>query len=174
MRVDELAAALEHAAGPTIVCAKAGEVNTGSFDELDAIADLAEAGGAWLHVDGAIGLWAAASPRLRGLVAGVERADSWATDAHKWLNVPYDCGIAFVGDPEPHRAAMTVRAAYLVHDAGARDEMDWTPEFSRRARGFTVYAALRSLGRQGIAELLESSCDRATQFADADRRDPRL
>jgi glutamate/tyrosine decarboxylase-like PLP-dependent enzyme len=167
MLVDELAAALREGGGPTIVCAKAGEVNTGSFDDLEAIADLVEGTGAWLHVDGAIGLWAATSPRLRGLVTGVERADSWATDAHKWLNVPYDCGIAFVAHPESHRAAMAVRAAYLVQDAQARDEMDWTPEFSRRARAFTVYAALRSLGRQGVAELVESSCDRAKQFADA-------
>jgi glutamate/tyrosine decarboxylase-like PLP-dependent enzyme len=167
LRVDELVAALRGSDGPTIVCAQAGEVNTGSFDELEAIADLVEATGAWLHLDGAFGLWAAASPRLRGLVAGAERADSWATDAHKWLNVPYDCGIAFVADPEPHRAAMAVRAAYLVHDAEARDQMDWTPEFSRRARGFAVYAALRSLGRSGVAALVDASCDRARQFATA-------
>jgi glutamate/tyrosine decarboxylase-like PLP-dependent enzyme len=167
MRVADLAAALRGRDGPAIVCAQAGEVNTGSFDDLQAIADLAEESSAWLHVDGAFGLWAAASPRLRGLVAGAERADSWATDAHKWLNVPYDCGIAFVADPEPHRAAMSVRAAYLVQDgATVRDQMDWTPEFSRRARGFAVYAALRSLGRQGVAELVESSCARARQFAE--------
>ena len=166
MQVDALAAALHSNEGPTIVCSQAGEVNTGSVDELQQIADLVEGGDAWLHVDGAFGLWAAASPRLRGLVAGAERADSWATDAHKWLNVPYDCGIAFVADSEPHRAAMAVRAAYLVLDAEARDQMDWTPEFSRRARGFAVYAALRSLGRRGVAELIESSCDRATQFAE--------
>ena len=166
MQVDALAEALHPSDGPTIVCAQAGEVNTGSVDELQQIADLVKDAGAWLHVDGAFGLWAAASPRLRSLVAGAERADSWATDAHKWLNVPYDCGIAFVADSEPHRAAMAVRAAYLVKDAEARDQMDWTPEFSRRARGFAVYAALRSLGRRGVAELVESSCDRATQFAE--------
>jgi len=165
MVVGELASTLGSGEGPTIVCAQAGEVNTGSFDDLEAIADLAEAAGAWLHVDGAFGLWAAASPRLRGLIAGAERADSWATDAHKWLNVPYDCGIAFVADPKPHRAAMAVRAAYLVQDEAARDQMDWTPEFSRRARGFAVYAGLRSLGRSGVAELVERSCARATQFA---------
>lgn len=166
MQVDDLAEAVLSSDGPTIVCAQAGEVNTGSFDELEPIADLVEGTGAWLHVDGAFGLWAAASPRLRGLVAGAEHADSWATDAHKWLNVPYDCGIAFVADPEPHRAAMAVRAAYLVQDADARDQMDWTPEFSRRARGFAVYAALRSLGRSGVAEMVERSCARARQFAE--------
>ena len=165
MVVGDLAAVLRDGDGPTIVCATAGEVNTGSVDDLEAVADLAKAAGAWLHVDGAFGLWAAASPRLRVLVAGAERADSWATDAHKWLNVPYDSGIAFVADPDLHRAAMTVRAAYLVHDEGARDQMDWTPEFSRRARGFAVYAALRSLGRSGVAALVEGSCARARQFA---------
>ncbi len=173
MRTEELARALGNDTGPAIVCAQAGEVNTGSFDDLEAIAELAGETGAWLHVDGAFGLWAAASPRLRLLVAGAERADSWATDAHKWLNVPYDCGIAFVADQEPHRAAMSVRAAYLVQDgATARDPMDWTPEFSRRARGFAVYAALRSLGRQGVAELVESSCARARQFAEEIARIP--
>ena len=106
--------------------------------------------GAWLHVDGAFGLWAAASPSLRQLVSGVERADSWATDAHKWLNVPYDSGLAFCAHPAAHRAAMGVQAEYLVHDAGGnRDQLDWNPEFSRRARGFPVYAALRTLGRSG-------------------------
>jgi glutamate/tyrosine decarboxylase-like PLP-dependent enzyme len=168
MRADELRAALDAGDGPTIVCAQVGEVNTGSVDPLPSIAEAAEEAGAWLHVDGAFGLWAAASPRLRHLVAGMERADSWATDAHKWLNVPYDCGIAFVAHPEHHRAAMSVRAAYLVQDPdAARDQMDWTPEFSRRARGFAVYAALRSLGRSGVAEMVEGSCARARQFAAA-------
>jgi glutamate/tyrosine decarboxylase-like PLP-dependent enzyme len=166
MQVDELRAALEGESGPTIVCAQIGEVNTGSADQIEEIASITEAFGAWLHIDGAFGLWAAASPKLRRLVAGAERADSWATDAHKWLNVPYDCGIAFVAQPEPHRAAMQVKAEYLVHDPdAARDQMDWTPEFSRRARGFAVYAALRSLGRRGVMELVEGSCTRARQFA---------
>jgi glutamate/tyrosine decarboxylase-like PLP-dependent enzyme len=166
MQVDELRAALEGESGPTIVCAKIGEVNTGSADRIEEIASITEAHGAWLHIDGAFGLWAAVSPELRHLVAGVERADSWATDAHKWLNVPYDCGIAFVAQPEPHRAAMQVKAEYLVRDpSAARDQMDWTPEFSRRARGFAVYAALRSLGRRGVKELVEGSCARARQFA---------
>jgi glutamate/tyrosine decarboxylase-like PLP-dependent enzyme len=157
---------LEHAAGPTIVCAQAGEVNTGAFDSLAEIAELARSAGAWLHVDGAFGLWAAASPERRHLVDGLAGADSWATDAHKWLNVPYDCGLVFCADPEAHRAAMTSRAAYFA-DAGEwrRDAFDWTPESSRRARGITVYAALRSLGRAGVAELVERCCARAYQFA---------
>jgi len=178
MRVDALRAALGESSGPagsapTIICAQVGEVNTGSVDPMSEIVELAGEADAWLHVDGAFGLWAAASPALRDLVAGVEHADSWATDAHKWLNVPYDCGIAFVANPESHRAAMAVQAEYLVQDRhAARDQMDWTPEFSRRARGFAVYAALRSLGRAGVAELVESSCARAKEFADAIARLP--
>jgi glutamate/tyrosine decarboxylase-like PLP-dependent enzyme len=155
-------------AGPTIVCVQAGDVNTGGFDPVGEIADAVEGTGAWLHVDGAFGLWAAASPALRGLVEGVERADSWATDAHKWLNVPYDSGIAFCAHPESHRAAMTVRASYLVQsgDDGPRDPVDWTPEFSRRARAFAVYAAVRSLGRTGVAGLVDRCCAHARRFAD--------
>jgi glutamate/tyrosine decarboxylase-like PLP-dependent enzyme len=154
--------------GPTIVCAQAGEVNTGAFDPLPQIADASEAAGAWLHVDGAFGIWAAVSPRLRHLVEGLERADSWTTDAHKWLNVPYDSGIVFCKHPESHRAAMTIAASYLIQDEDARvrDEVDWVPEFSRRARGFSVYAALRSLGRSGLVELVERCCDGATRFAE--------
>jgi glutamate/tyrosine decarboxylase-like PLP-dependent enzyme len=154
--------------GPTIVCAQAGEVNTGAFDPLPEIADACERSGAWLHVDGAFGLWAAAAPSRKHLVKGIERADSWTTDAHKWLNVPYDSGIVFCAHPESHRAAMTITASYLIQDEGAqrvRDQVDWVPEFSRRARGFPVYAALRSLGRSGIAELVERCCDEATRFA---------
>jgi glutamate/tyrosine decarboxylase-like PLP-dependent enzyme len=168
MDLSALRAVLAELDGPTIVCAQLGEVNTGSFDPIAEIADLAHDRQVWLHVDGAFGLWAAAAPALRPLVAGAELADSWATDAHKWLNVPYDCGIAFVASPDAHRAAMTVRAEYLVQDPdGARDEVDWTPEFSRRARGFVVYAALRSLGRSGVADLVERCCARARQFADS-------
>jgi glutamate/tyrosine decarboxylase-like PLP-dependent enzyme len=155
---------------PTIVCAQAGEVNTGAFDPLPEIADACEQAGAWLHVDGAFGLWAAVAPARRHLVEGIERADSWTTDAHKWLNVPYDSGIVFCAHPESHRAAMTVTASYLIQDEGARrvrDQVDWVPEFSRRARGFPVYAALRSLGRSGIAELVERCCEGATRFAAA-------
>jgi glutamate/tyrosine decarboxylase-like PLP-dependent enzyme len=168
MEVDALQAALAAVDGPAIVCAQAGEVNTGAFDPIPEIAQVAREHGAWLHVDGAFGLWAAAAPSLRHLVEGVDRADSWATDAHKWLNVPYDCGLAFVAHPDAHRASMRLTAAYLVADpAAARDEMDWTPEFSRRARGFAVYAALRSLGRSGVADLVERCCARARQFAEA-------
>ena len=151
---------------PTIVCGQAGEVNTGASDDLEAIAEAASEAGAWFHIDGAFGLWAAASPELRHLVRGSERADSWTTDAHKWLNVPYDSGFAFCAHPEAHRAAIGVTASYLVQgDDGERDQMDWTPEFSRRARGFAVYAALRSLGRSGVGDLIERSCAHARRFA---------
>ncbi len=166
MDIEGLGEALAARVGPTIVCAQLGEVNTGSFDPVSEIVELAHANDAWVHVDGAFGLWAAASPTLRHLTLGSDRADSWATDAHKWLNVPYDCGIAIVADPEPHRAAMTVQAEYLVQDPGAaRDEVDWTPEFSRRARGFAVYAALRSLGRRGVTDLVDRTCAHARRFA---------
>ena len=166
MDAAELRLALAADSGPTIVCAQLGEVNTGSCDAVGEIADAVEGTGAWLHVDGAFGLWAAATPSRRHLIAGYERADSWTTDAHKWLNVPYDCGLAFVAHPEPHRAAMSVQAEYLVQDPeAARDEVDWTPEFSRRARGFPVYAALRSLGRSGVADLVERCCEHAQRFA---------
>ena len=163
MRLDELRLGY----GPAIVCGQAGEVNTGAFDDLEAIADAAAEAGAWFHVDGAFGLWAAASPALRHLLKGSERADSWATDAHKWLNVPYDSGLAFCAHPDAHRAAMSVTASYLVHsgDDRERDQVDWTPEFSRRARGFPTYAAIRSLGRTGIAELVEGCCANARRFA---------
>ena len=169
MEPDALRQALERLDGPIIVCAQAGNVNTGACDPLDAVADAVEGTGAWLHVDGAFGLWAAVSPGLRHLVRGVERADSWATDAHKWLNVPYDNGIAFCAHPDAHRASMGVRASYLVHSdpGGPRDELDWNPEFSRRARGFPVYAAIRSLGRSGIAELVERCCAHARRFGEA-------
>jgi glutamate/tyrosine decarboxylase-like PLP-dependent enzyme len=168
MRVDALADALEGASGPTIVCAQAGEVNTGAFDPLPEIAAACRDARAWLHVDGAFGIWAAVSPRFRHLVAGVELADSWTTDAHKWLNVPYDSGIVMCAHPESHRNAMTVSASYLIMDEGTRrvrDEMDWVPEFSRRARGFAVYAALRSLGRRGVQDLVERCCDAAARFS---------
>ena len=141
-------------------------MNTGAVDPVAELCDVVEESGvdAWVHVDGAFGLWAAASPARRHLVAGIERADSWATDAHKWLNVPYDSGLALCAHPDDHRAAMTVQAAYLEQAGadGPRDQMDWNPEFSRRARGFSVYAALRSLGRQGVADLVTTSCDLAS------------
>jgi glutamate/tyrosine decarboxylase-like PLP-dependent enzyme len=159
--------ALQSADGPTIVCAQAGEVNTGAFDPFEEIADAAVEHGAWLHVDGAFGLWAAASPQLCGLVRGAERADSWITDAHKWLNVPYDSALVLCADIEAHRAAMTVTASYLIQDDDTvYDQVNWVPEFSRRARGFAIYAALRSLGRSGIAELVERACACARRFAE--------
>jgi glutamate/tyrosine decarboxylase-like PLP-dependent enzyme len=170
MRVDALADQLAAGGGPTIVCAQAGEVNSGAIDRLDEICHVAhDAAGAWVHVDGAFGLWAGASPEARPALAGVERADSWATDFHKWLNVPYDSGFVACADRDAHRGAMGTQADYLVYadaDAGGpRDQMDWNPEFSRRARGFAVYAALRSLGRQGVADLVDRCCARAREFA---------
>jgi glutamate/tyrosine decarboxylase-like PLP-dependent enzyme len=168
MQVTRLREALRAGGGPTIICAQAGEVNTGAFDDLDDIADAAALAGAWLHVDGAFGLWAAASPAHRHLVKGAERADSWAVDTHKWLNVPYDCGLAFCAHPDSHRAAMTATADYLVQGGPGqpRDAADWAPTFSQRARGFAVYAALRSLGRRGVAELVERTSAHARAFAE--------
>jgi glutamate/tyrosine decarboxylase-like PLP-dependent enzyme len=165
MVMEALRDELGRADGPTIVCVQAGDINTGAFDDFHAAADASAAAGAWLHVDGAIGLWAAASPSLRHLLAGFERADSWATDAHKLLNVPFDSGIAFCAHPESHRAALCVRSAYLVHADDARDAMDFGPEHSRRARGLPIYATLRSLGRAGVADLVERSCARARALA---------
>ncbi|MEN3312628.1 MAG: hypothetical protein V7645_1957 [Actinomycetota bacterium] len=168
MNATALRDALRGGDAPTIVCAQAGDVNTGAFDPFEEIADATAERGAWLHVDGAFGLWAAASPKLQNLVRGAERADSWITDAHKWLNVPYDSALVLCADPEAHRAAMTVSASYLIQDdtRAVRDQVDWVPEFSRRARGFAVYAALRSLGRSGLAELVERTCDCARRFAE--------
>jgi glutamate/tyrosine decarboxylase-like PLP-dependent enzyme len=161
-----LATALEQASGPTIVCAQIGNVNSGAIDPIEEICTIAHVHDAWVHVDGAFGLWAAASPRLRPLVSGVELADSWATDAHKWLNVPYDSGLVFCAHPAAHRAAMGAQGSYLMHaDGGERDAVDYTPEHSRRARGFAVYAAIRALGRQGISELVERCCALAGRFA---------
>jgi glutamate/tyrosine decarboxylase-like PLP-dependent enzyme len=148
--------ALEEAPdAPTIILLQAGDINTGGYDRFEQIVPLAKKHGAWVHVDGAIGLWAAASPRYRHQTLGMEGCDSWVTDGHKWLNTPYDCGFAFVIEPEAHRAAMSHRASYLTHAEDARDQMDWNPEWSRRARGFAAYAALRQLGREGIAALVE-------------------
>ena len=167
MRWEALESVLAGLAGrPVLVCAQAGNVNTGAFDPLAEIIPRAHAIGAWVHVDGAFGLWAGASPRLRHLVAGIDQADSWAMDAHKWLNVPYDCGLVFCAHPAAHRAALTASAAYLQPSTDSeRDPFEWTPEFSRRARGFTVWAALRALGRSGVAELIEGGCEHARHFA---------
>jgi glutamate/tyrosine decarboxylase-like PLP-dependent enzyme len=152
--------------GPTIVCVQAGNVNTGSFDPIDEIVRLAHRRGAWVHVDGAFGLWAAAAPAFAHLVTGVAAADSWATDGHKWLNVPYDSGIALVRDGDALRAAMAVTAEYLPTASEHRNPSDYTPELSRRARGVEVWAALRALGRSGVAELIERNCRQARRFAD--------
>jgi glutamate/tyrosine decarboxylase-like PLP-dependent enzyme len=167
MRPAALADGLGRGDGPAIVCAQLGNVNTGAVDPVAEVCRIAHRHGAWVHVDGAFGLWAAASPALRHLVAGVEGADSWATDAHKMLNVPYDSGLVFCAHPRAHRAAMGTRAGYLVHGTGAeRDALDYHPEHSRRARGIVVYAAIRALGRAGVAELVERCCGHARRFAE--------
>jgi glutamate/tyrosine decarboxylase-like PLP-dependent enzyme len=145
-------------AAPTLVLLQAGDINIGAYDEFEKLIPMAKRYAAWVHVDGAFGLWAGASPRFRHLVKGIEAADSWATDGHKWLNVPFDSGFAFVADSEAHRASLSIRASYLTHASDARDQVDWNPEWSRRARGFPAYAALRQLGCDGIAELVERCC----------------
>jgi glutamate/tyrosine decarboxylase-like PLP-dependent enzyme len=165
MRPDALRDALADAAGPTIVCAQAGNVATGAFDAFEPIADACARHDTWLHVDGAFGLWAAAAPTLRHLTTGVERADSWAVDAHKWLNVPYDGAMAIVSDSEAHVGAMGLAGPYLVADPGQRDGTNYVPESSRRARVVPIYAALRSLGRTGVAELVERNCASARRVA---------
>jgi glutamate/tyrosine decarboxylase-like PLP-dependent enzyme len=157
--------ALPRIAPPVIVCSQAGNVNTGSTDPLEEIVAYARAADAWHHVDSAFGLWAAAAPSRAPLVRGIAGADSWATDAHKWLNVPYDCGLAFVRDPRTLRAAMAVTAEYLPTETTHRNPSDHTPELSRRARGVEVWAALRALGRSGVAEMIERTCRHARRFA---------
>lgn len=178
-----LARALDSCQGPTIVIAQVGNVNSGACDPIGEVAAITREHGAWLHVDGAFGLWAAAGPRLRHLVDGLELADSWATDAHKWLNVPYDSGIAVIADPAAHRAAMATtyvaeggpEAAYLqAGRTGARDGDDWVPEASRRARALPVYAALRHLGRRGVADLVQRCCRLAARLADRVAADERV
>jgi glutamate/tyrosine decarboxylase-like PLP-dependent enzyme len=151
--------------GPTILCTQAGNLNTGAFDPIGEICDRVHGTGAWVHVDGAFGLWARATPRLAQQVSGLEKADSWATDAHKWLNVPYD-GLAFVRDAAALRAAMSITAAYLPSDSGKRSPSDYTPELSRRARGVDVWAALRHLGRDGVAAMIDRDCRHACRFAE--------
>jgi len=151
---------------PTIVILNAGDLNIGACDDFATLCPIAQAAGAWVHVDGAFGLWANASPRLAPLVAGVERADSWATDGHKWLNVPYDCGMAITRDPRAHSAAMRMTAAYLTTGGEVRDPMDFTPEWSRRARALPALAALMELGRDGLAAMIERCCDHAAAIFD--------
>jgi glutamate/tyrosine decarboxylase-like PLP-dependent enzyme len=162
MRAD----ALPKLAGPAIVCAQAGNVNSGAIDPIAAICVQAKDSGAWVHVDGAFGLWAAASREFAEAMRGIGEADSWATDAHKWLNVPYDSGLAFVRDAETLRAAMAVTAEYLPTLSQYRNPSDYTPELSRRARGVEIWAALRALGRDGVAELIERNCRQARRFAE--------
>ncbi len=161
MRAD----ALPHLNENTLLCLQAGNVNTGSFDPADAICPRARDGGAWIHVDGAFGLWAAVSPKYRHLTRGFEQADSWATDGHKWPNIGYDCGISLVRNPQPLRAAMAIQAAYLVQGE-QRDPSHYSPELSRRARGVELWAGLRSLGQAGMAELVERTCAHARRFAE--------
>ncbi|MCU1503414.1 MAG: aspartate aminotransferase family protein [Ilumatobacteraceae bacterium] len=166
--VDDLARVLDGATGPTMVVLQAGNVNTGAFDDLAAAVPVARAHGAWVHVDGAFGLWAAASPTRRHLLAGAALADSWATDGHKWLNVPYDSGYVFCAHPTAHHAATAYTAAYLVGPGAQpqRSPGDYVLESSRRARGFATWAALRELGRNGIAAIVDTCCARAEQFAE--------
>ena len=153
--------------GPTIVCLQSGNVNTGACDDLERASELAHARGAWVHVDGAFGLWAAASPEFSHLTTGIDQPDSWGCDAHKWLNVPYDSGLVFVSRPDVHAASMTNVAAYLVgHGQGTLGGADFVLGSSRRARGFAVWAAIRELGRSGIADLVERNCALARRFAD--------
>jgi glutamate/tyrosine decarboxylase-like PLP-dependent enzyme len=168
MRPEALREVLERIDGPTIVCVQAGNVNTGAFDPIDEIVAIVRGRpNAWLHVDGAFGLWAAAVPELRDRVTGLAGADSWTTDAHKWLNVPYDSGIVIVRDAAAHHASMTLGAAYYVEtEGGERDPYNWVPESSRRARGFAIYAALKSLGRSGLADMISRGCSLARRMAD--------
>jgi glutamate/tyrosine decarboxylase-like PLP-dependent enzyme len=167
MRAPALLEALAQIDTPVLVCAQAGNVNTGAFDPLREIAAAVHGRSGWLHVDGAFGLWAAASPVYQALAGGIELADSIAVDCHKWLNVPYDCCVVFVRNPAAHRAAMSLSASYYVPPSDlARENHDWVPEASRRARGFPVYAALRCLGRQGIAAMIERCCTLARRMAD--------
>jgi glutamate/tyrosine decarboxylase-like PLP-dependent enzyme len=175
MRPDALREAIAEVDGPVIVCLQAGNVNSGAFDPFTELIPIAHERGAWVHVDGAFGIWAAAVPSLRHLMAGAAEADSWSTDAHKWLNVPYDSGLAFVRDATAHHAAMTLGAEYYIEtQGGERDNYNWTPESSRRARGFSVLAALRSLGRSGVVDLIERNCAHARRVAERLSAGPRV
>ena len=167
MRMDELRAQVQRASGrPMILSTQAGNVNTGAFEPIDAIADLVGNENAWIHVDGAFGLWAAVSPQLKHLLKGVERADSWATDAHKWLNVPYDSGMVMMKRPTEHRSLKTARCSYSgTESEDRRDGATWAPENSRRARAFVLYAAIRAQGRSGIRAMIERCTNLARQFA---------
>jgi glutamate/tyrosine decarboxylase-like PLP-dependent enzyme len=175
MRPDALRQALAAVDGPVIVCTQAGNVNSGAFDPFEELIPIAHERGAWVHIDGAFGIWAAAVTSLQDRMRGHVAADSWSTDAHKWLNVPYDSGLVFVRDKAAHHAAMTLGAAYYVETAGGeRDPYNWVPESSRRARGFPVLAALRSLGRSGLADMMERGCAVARRMADRLSAGPRV
>jgi glutamate/tyrosine decarboxylase-like PLP-dependent enzyme len=174
MHLDAVEAALARNTGPCIVCAQVGNVNTGSADPIVPIIAAARRRGAWVHVDGAFGAWAAVSPSRKYLVEGMAQADSVATDAHKWLNVPYDCGIALTAHPETHRRTMTLPAHYIQETKDARDPHEFTPEESRRARAIPVYAALRTLGRQGLTDLVDGCCANAQRMAARLATDPRV
>lgn len=162
--LDAVARSLDDA--PTILVLQAGEFNTGAFDDFHRAREIAQEHGAWVHVDGALGLWAAASEKYRHLMDGCELADSWATDGHKWLNLPFDIGFVFTAHPEAHKEAMSVRASYFSASDEHRHQIDWGPEWSRRGRGVPVYAALKSLGRSGLADLVDRSCDYARRIVE--------
>jgi len=166
LTADTVERALGESDAPTIVILDAADLNVGAMDEFEGIIPIARAAGAWVHIDGAFGLWARASDRHAHLAKGVDLADSWATDAHKWLNTPKDNGIAIVRDVEAHRAAMTIGADYIPASATVRDQIDWTPDWTRRARGIPVYAAIHELGRNGLAEMIDRCCDMAKRLAD--------
>ena len=165
MEMGALEAALRRAGdAPIVVCLQAGDLNTGVFDPFERACELSHAAKAWVHIDGAIGLWVAASERHRHLLDGAEAADSWATDAHKWLNVPFDSGLVFVADAPAHRAAFSQDTSYSIPREGLRNQKDWNPEWSRRGRAFPVYAGMRALGRKGIAEIVERCCAHAERL----------
>jgi glutamate/tyrosine decarboxylase-like PLP-dependent enzyme len=148
----------------TIVCLQAGELNTGAFDCFEEICPVAKSANAWIHVDGAFGLWAAASPKYRHLLSGADKADSWVTDGHKWLNLPFDSGLVFVAEPLAHRSSFAQVTSYAIPVDGLRNQKDWNPEWSRRGRGFTAYAAIRALGRTGIGDIVDRCCAHADRL----------
>ncbi len=166
MTLEGLRAALESHDGPKIVVMNAADLNIGTFDEYEKLIPLAREHGAWVHIDGAFGLFARVSDTYRSLTAGVELADSWATDGHKWLNVPFDCGIVIMRDKAAHKASMTISAPYVASSDTARDQIDWNPEWSRRARGGPVYAALREMGRKGVADMVDRCCSYCAAIVD--------
>ncbi len=173
MNAADFARVIAQCQGPTIAIAQAGQINTGAFDPVGEIADLAHARGAWLHVDGAFGLWARACPEKAALTIGIEKADSWATDGHKWLQTPYDCGYAIIAHPEVHNRVMTAAASYLPAMAvGERDPSHLVPELSRHARGFATWAMIRHLGRRGIAAMVARHCRLAQRMAEQLAREP--